>query len=302
MTQRTDVTFSSGKSKHKAECAGWFYLPEKKDKKPPVIVMAHGLSGTKDMRLPAFAEVFSGAGYACLVFDYRHFGASGGEPRQLIDIDHQLEDWRAAIDYARTRGDQVDTHQVVLWGSSFSGGHVIKLGAEDSSIKAIISQCPFTNGIASASTLNPVTLTKVSAIAIADLTGALLGAKPITINAAGKPGEAVLMDAPDAESGMLKIVGPGSPWKNEVIARFVLQITRYFPGTKAKNLTMPALFCVCLPDSVAPSKQTLKHVSQAKKGTVNTYDFGHFDVYTGSGFDALSADQLAFLQAKVPVN
>ena len=249
MTQRTDVTFSSGKSKHKAECAAWLYLPEKKDKKPPVIVMAHGLSGTRDMRLPAFAEAFSAAGYACLVFDYRHFGESGGEPRQLIDIDHQLEDWRAAIEYARSRGDQVDAQQVVLWGSSFSGGHVIKLGAEDSSIKAIISQCPFTNGIASASTLNLATLTKITAIALADLTGSLVGAKPITIKAAGKPGEAVLMDAPDAESGMLNIVGPGSLWKNEVIARFVLQITRYFPGTKAKNLQTVSYTHLTLPTS-----------------------------------------------------
>ena len=301
MTQRTDVSFFSGQSKHQAECAAWLYLPQSQGKKPPVIIMAHGLSGTRDMRLPAFAEAFSAAGYACLVFDYRHFGESGGEPRQLIDVNQQLEDWRCAIGFARSLSDQLDVQQVILWGSSFSGGHVIKLGAEDPSIKAIISQCPFTNGIASASTLNPLTLTKVTGLAVADLVGSLVGANPILVKAAGKPGEAVLMDAPDAEPGMNKIVGPGSLWKNAVIARFVLQITRYFPGSQAKNLSMPALFCVCLPDSVAPSKQTLKHVSKAKKGTVKTYDFGHFDVYTGAGFEALIDDQLAFLKQQAPV-
>jgi hypothetical protein len=36
-----------------------------------------------------------------LAFDYRHFGDSDGTPRQLLDIAHQLEDWQAAIAYAR---------------------------------------------------------------------------------------------------------------------------------------------------------------------------------------------------------
>ena len=47
-------------------------------------VMAHGLGGVRQMRLDAFAERFSSAGYRCLVFDYRHFGAGAGEPRQLL--------------------------------------------------------------------------------------------------------------------------------------------------------------------------------------------------------------------------
>ena len=50
----------------------------------PMPVMAHGLGGVRQMRLDAFAERFSSAGYRCLVFDYRHFGASAGEPRQLL--------------------------------------------------------------------------------------------------------------------------------------------------------------------------------------------------------------------------
>lgn len=49
-----------------------------------MLVMAHGLGGVRQMRLDAFAERFSSAGYRCLVFDYRHFGASAGEPRQLL--------------------------------------------------------------------------------------------------------------------------------------------------------------------------------------------------------------------------
>ena len=90
--RRLDVRFSSGD----AECAAWLYLPEGEEPRP-VIVMAHGLGGIREMRLDAYAERFCEVGYACLVFDYRHFGASGGSPRQLLDVDRQLEDWAAAI-------------------------------------------------------------------------------------------------------------------------------------------------------------------------------------------------------------
>lgn len=83
--------------------------------------MAHGLGATRTMRLAAFARRFVEAGYAALVFDYRHFGDSGGEPRQLLDIGRQLDDWQAAVRFARTL-DDIDPTKVILWGSSFGGG------------------------------------------------------------------------------------------------------------------------------------------------------------------------------------
>ena len=96
---RTDVTFPSGD----ATCAAWLYTPTNPATgKQPIVVMAHGLGAVKEMRLDAFAERFTAAGYVCLVLDYRHFGASSGEPRQLVDIDRQLEDWRSAVAYAAT--------------------------------------------------------------------------------------------------------------------------------------------------------------------------------------------------------
>lgn len=94
-TTRTDIVFSSGAD----ECAGWLYTPDRSatDGPAPIIVMAHGLGGVKEERLDAFAERFTAQGYACLVFDYRYFGASGGQPRQLLDVKAQLADWKAAV-------------------------------------------------------------------------------------------------------------------------------------------------------------------------------------------------------------
>ena len=113
---RSDVKFPSGG----VNCSAWLYRPDA-DGSLPLVVMAHGFAGTRDMRLDAYAERFAQAGIAALLFDYRHFGASEGEPRQLLDIGKQHEDYRAAIAYARRLG-WVDADRIALFGSSFSGG------------------------------------------------------------------------------------------------------------------------------------------------------------------------------------
>ena len=113
---RQDVVFMSRGER----CAGWFYRAEGV-KRASCVVMAHGLAAVKEMRLDAYAERFAAAGHHVLVFDYRHFGASTGEPRQLLDIAREHEDWVAAVEYARGR-PEVDPDRIALWGSSLSGG------------------------------------------------------------------------------------------------------------------------------------------------------------------------------------
>lgn len=297
MTQRLDVEFLSGG----VTCRAWLYLPAS-DKPRPVMVMAHGLGGTKVMRLDAFAERFSAAGYACLVFDYRHFGASDGQPRQLLDIGKQLEDWQAAVAYARS-SPNVDGSRIILWGTSFSGGHVLSTAAALPGITAVISQCPFTNGLASGLALNPVSSLKVTALALRDQVGAWLGADPVMVSTAGKSGEAALMTAPDAVPGYLGLLSASDApvFRNEVAARFGLQIIRYFPGLKTPKIPCPVLFCVCDTDSVAPAGPTLFHARRAPKGEIKRYPDGHFDIYVGEAFERVVKDQIAFLQRHVPV-
>jgi len=161
---RSDLTFASGDG----SCAAWLYTPSgvTGDAPGPVLVMAHGLGGLRTERLDAFAERFAAAGYSCLVFDYRTFGASPGEPRDLLDIARQREDWRSAVAVARTL-PTVDPDRVVVWGTSFSGGHVLVTAAEDPRIAAAVSQCPFTDGLASALAMDPLTSVRVTALGLA---------------------------------------------------------------------------------------------------------------------------------------
>ena len=296
MSTRLDVEFVSGH----ATCRAWLYLPQA-DEPRPVVVMAHGLGGIRQMRLDGYAERFTAAGYACLVFDYRHFGASDGQPRQLLDIDRQLADWSAAIAFARSRTD-IDGGRIVLWGTSFGGGHVIVAAAREAGIAAVIAQCPFTDGIASVWAIGSQSLAKMTVRALTDILVAYFRRPPVMVALAGPPKSAALMSAPDAVPGYLGLVPDGVPHRNQVAARVALRIPFRRPGRHAARVRCPILFCVCETDSVAPAKATLRHARSAPCGVVRRYPEGHFDIYVGDPFERIVADQIAFLQRHVPVN
>lgn len=296
---RTDVAFPVGGD----TCAGWLYRPTNRSHRAanrPIIVMAHGLAGVKEQRLDAFAERFAAAGYACLVFDYRHFGASSGEPRQLLDIGRQLQDWTAAVAYARTL-DGVDADRVVVWGSSFGGGHVIITAARDPRVAAAIAQCPFTNGLASTLAIPTVTSAKLAMRGLRDQLGALMGADPVMVAAYGPPGSTALMSSPDAESGVQALTPEGTEVAKDVAARFALQIVRHFPGRYARRVSCPILFVICETDTVAPAGPTRRYAARAPYGELTLTAAGHFDIYVGEAFEQTVTDQLAFLAQHVPL-
>ncbi|MGV0749867.1 alpha/beta hydrolase [Mycolicibacter minnesotensis] len=293
MATREDVSFRSGADRISA----WLYRPDPASATGadgvPLLVMAHGLGAVRTMRLDAYAERFAAAGYACLVFDYRNFGDSDGAPRQLLDVGRQLADWSAAVDFAHTIAG-VDRNRIGLWGTSFGGGHVIATAAR-LRVAAVVAQCPFTDGIASARTIPPLTIARISLLALRDLAAARLGNPPVMVATAGRPGDVALMSTPDSYPGYLKLVPQGQNLRNEVAARIGMKILAYRPGRAAAKVTCPILFCVCDTDSVAPPGPTLRYAAKAPRGTVKRYREGHFDIYVGDAFERAVADQLEFL-------
>ncbi|KZS58982.1 alpha/beta hydrolase [Mycobacterium ostraviense] len=289
MAEREDVYFTSGADRISA----WLYRPTGSGPSP-LLVMAHGLGAVRTMRLDAYAERFRAAGYACLVFDYRNFGDSEGEPRQLLDIGMQLADWTAAVAYARTV-EGIDQSRIGLWGTSFGGGHVITTAARVPGIAAVVAQCPFTDGVASVRAINPVTVARLTALALRDVVGAAAGRPPVLVPTVGKPGEVAVMTAPDAYDGYLELVPEGVELRNEIAARIALRVLTYRPGRLAAKVRCPILFCVCETDSVAPAGATLRYAAQAPCGEVKVYPEGHFAIYVNDAFERAVADQIAFL-------
>src|ERR1700743_3599487 len=222
--QREDVWFNSGSDRISA----WLYRPAS-DGDPPLLVMAHGLGAVRTMRLDAYAERFCAAGYACLVFDYRNFGDSEGAPRQLLDVPMQLQDWTVAVAHARTLPG-IDPKRIGLWGTSFSGGHVIATAARLPGIAAVVAQCPFTDSVASLGTVDPLISAHLTTLAARDLITARFGGTPVMVPTAGRPGEVALMTAPDAYPGFLGLVPDGVVLRNEVAARTGVKSLPARPG------------------------------------------------------------------------
>ena len=288
---RLDVTFDS----HGDRCAAWLYLPAAGDGRVPCVVMAHGFASTREEQLAAFAERFADAGFAALVFDYRHFGDSEGEPRQLLDIGRQQDDYRAAVAYARTR-DEVDPARVALWGSSFSGGHVVAVAAQDPSIAAVVSQSPFADGLAQASATPPAVAAKLMALGLRDEIGSRLGRPPVHVPVAGPPGSVAALTSPASAEGVRSLLGEGSRWREEIAARVMLRVTTYRPVADAARVSCPLLVCVASCDDLTPPEPAVRLAERAPRGELREYGCGHFDVYGGPWHDAMVADEVAFLQ------
>lgn len=294
--QRSDIEFDSDG----ITCRGWLYEPEMPEgvSTRPCIVMAHGLGGTRDAGLEPYARHFCEAGYFVLLFDYRHFGASDGEPRQLLSIGRQLDDWAAAIACARDL-PQVDAGRIALWGSSFSGGHVIVAAARDGGIDAVCAQGPMMDGLAATRALVQYAgvgrLLKLGGLGLVDQLRGWLGLAPLYVPLVAPPGGFAAMSSDDAESGYRAITPPG--WRNEMTARVALHLATYRPIAHADQVPCPTLLCVCLRDSVAPASAAFALAQKlGEKAEVKQYDIGHFDIYVGAGFKQASADQLAFFQ------
>lgn len=285
---RLDVAFPSSGD----ECRAWLFLP--KGQRPPLVILGHGLGGTREAGLEPFARRFVEAGFAALVFTYRHFGDSGGQPRGLIDIKHQLGDWAAALAYARTL-DGIDTERIALWGSSFGGGHVIEAAARDGGVAAVVSQCPFTDGLAAVRAANPRSLARGSGRALRDELARLRRRPPVLIPLVGPPGSPALMTSPDSEAGYRALLPAGAEFENGVAARFLNRVGLYRPGRSARKVNAPILFCICDSDAVAPAEIALRYARTAPRGEIKRYPIGHFDIYRGEPFERAVADQTEFL-------
>ncbi len=282
---REDLRFTVGAER----CAAWLYPARDAGSAggaTPLIVMAHGLSGTRRDRLGAFAERFAAAGVAALVFDHRGFGDSEGEP-DLFEPARQLEDWRAAIAFGRSLPD-VDGERIATFGSSMGGGNALAAAAADTRVAAAISQVPFLDVVTQAHRSSPRVTAKVLAAA----------AQGRHLPVLGEPHEAAVLNAPGAAAGWRHVVaiGEDSRWRDRISTRWLLG-RPYRPVRNAARLHCPWLVCVGEADRVARPGPAITAARRAPLGELRTYPgIDHFDIYDGPAHEALVADQLAFLR------
>ncbi|MET8861998.1 alpha/beta fold hydrolase [Nonomuraea sp. NPDC004580] len=275
-------------------CAGYLYLPAEASP-APCVVLCHGFSGTMD-RLFDYGERFAAAGFAALVFDYRSFGESDGEPRQVPDIRGQLADVRAAVDFVRGH-ERVDPGKVLLWGNSLGGAHVITVAADDPRIAAVVSQIPFNGFPKKVEGRSTGETLKVLGAIFWDALRGRLGLRPYYIPMVGRPGELAVTATPEADQHIQTLTGgeQQTSWRNSVAPRGLLQMMRYHPAESAARLTCPLLVCVAADDRETPPESNRELAERASDGELRVYPGTHFTFYTDPALrDRVVADQVAF--------
>jgi len=281
---RKDIEF---KTEDGVTLRGWLYLPERAAGPVPAVVMAHGFSAVKEMYLDRFAEVFAAGGLGVLVFDNRNFGASDGEARQHIDPWQQVGDYRDAMTFAETL-PEVDRTRIGVWGSSYSGGHVLVVGAIDRRVKCVVSQVPLISGHRNARRLIRADFIAPLQAQFADdrrarYAGKAPGMIPVV---AQDPMAPCVLATPDSWQWFTETGKTRAPaWRNEVTVRSVEMFTEYEPGAYIEWVSpTPAAG-----DHLTVSDEALAAYARAlepKKLTLLAG--GHFDAYV-KDFDRSSA-------------
>lgn len=278
-------------------CAAWWFWPAGPGPHP-CVVMAHGFGGIRTAQLAGFADRFARAGVAALVFDYRHFGDSDGQPRDLVDIRVQRDDYRAAVAFARA-DQSLDSRRVAVWGTSFSSGHVLAVAAEDRNIAAAVLTNPYVDGPAALAkargTISVPSQLKLLWAWLHDETNRMFQREPRRVDLTGPPGSVALFTTPDAQPGFASIM-PTSTQPLKIPARIIGQIARDRPARHAARVRCPLLIAVCEHDRIAPVGAAQRVARAARLGELRSYPIEHFDVFTGPGFEQVSDDQTNFLR------
>lgn len=283
-------------------------------------MVAHGFGMTAACRLDTVTDRFAREGIASIAFDYRGFGASLGTPRQVLDLGMQREDYRAALRWARAQ-PELDADRLGLWGTSFSGGHVLSVAADEPDLAAVVAQVPFTDG--------PMTLrgegvgdpdrapagsgrddgdgdgpstaawarhgAELLALAARDAAGARLGRPPVYVPIAGELGSHAVIAGPGSEQALLSLVPDDVRFDNRVAARIALQMARDRPRERAGAISAPLLVCVMEYDRVTPPDPARAAAAAARRGEVRTFSFQHFQAYQDPWLTELLDAEVAWL-------
>lgn len=260
---RKDIAFDA----EGAVLRGWFYQPDTSAGPVPTIVMAHGFSGVKEQYLDDFAAAFAAAGMAAVVFDHRNFGASEGEPRGEIDPIQQIRDYRHAITFARTL-PEVDRERIGVWGTSYSGGHVLVVAAVDRRVRCVVSQVPTISGpTAAVRRVRGDLMPNLLAALDADREGRFAGEAPKRIPVvAENPAAPCALPGQDALRFFKQSAARASAWQNEITLRSSEMAREYEPGTSVARISpTPLLMIVADQDWITPADLALEAYEQARE-------------------------------------
>ena len=258
-------------------CAGLLYKPTHENNSVPGLVMGFGFGMVKEVHAEDLGPRFAEKGVAVLAFDYRRFGESGGEPRQALYPLDQVEDYRCAVNYMKTL-DDVDSENICLWGSSFSGGHVVlQLAFPQPGVVCGVAQVPnlysYKTAVSYAGSLEPY-MELIEAFRDSSCKGEYR-----TISIVSKEGPAVLMNE-EAYAYYTSKAMMYPTFRNYVTIDSLEKILLYNPGFYAPLVSKPIMIVLASRDTTTPPKRTWEVLNgMPVEKEVYEVDAGHFDLY-----------------------
>lgn len=276
---RADTSFKS----KDLECRGLLYVPDNIETgtKLPAIVMAHGFSAVKEQVLPDFAEYFSNAGFIVLVFDYRFFGDSEGEPRcQLFPLE-MVEDYRNAITWL-SEHPNVDRDRIGIWGTSYSGGLVAYVGAIDKRAKAIVAQVPSIIDPESRRNMNPEKWDCVGELLLQDRIARYSTGKVNYMKVVAPEGEPCILPGQENYDALMGMAAIAPNWRNGITVESLEKIREFDPVSRIHLIAPRALLVIAAErDNLIPLEAVSRSFQKAL-GPKNliVYPILHFEIYT----------------------
>ncbi len=283
--------------------SAWVYMPLNTKKPVPCVILSTGFGGTKDVLLEPYAVRFAKNGIAAITYDYRYFGESGGEPRQLFHGKKQQEDLKAVINYARSN-KKINGDKIVLWSTSAAGGYGINSASVDEKIAGVIAQCPSLDHSKDDKIIfereGRGYFLKLFIHAQRDKGRSRFGLSPHYIPIVGRPGTLAFLNAPEAFAGYENIFSESDYFINRLCARSLLIPPGPDPIKTAPKVRCPVLLIICEKDTLV-SPDSHKRVAEIlkEKVTVIKYPIGHYDLYKGEYFEKAISDQLDFVRKAV---
>lgn len=259
--------------------------------------MGHGFGTEWTFGTAETIRDFVSAGFAVVTFDYRHFGESGGQPRHLLLVQRQLEDWRAVLSHVR-EDDRINPDRLAIWGASLGGGHAMTIAAEGARVSAAVLQAPHCSAMDAMRSFPTFNALLTAQHALFDLYIASFGGvhKIPMINEPGRLGAVTFANW---EEEARRFIPPDSAWRNEIPARSLLSLGRYSPGMSAQRIKCPVCIHYGRKDFAVPPHSVERTALKIGDVELHAYDGEHFDIYYGPLRAEITAAQVDFLKRRV---
>mmetsp|Transcript_31823 Transcript_31823/g.53697 ORF Transcript_31823/g.53697 Transcript_31823/m.53697 type:complete len:398 (-) Transcript_31823:1614-2807(-) len=303
----------------------WLLLPRMAEAiAVPVVVMAHGLGAQKDMGLLGYAEKFVEHNQcAVIVLDYRHFGGSTSKSDDASDSNPSIRNWInpwmhvedihtvVAAVQAGQFGEQIDPSRMILWGTSFAGGHMLTVASAypPNTFLGVISQVPHLDGKAASlralKSRGPVGFVRVMLLALVDLAASKLFPgmfAPLYVKIVGTAQDTAYMILTEEEKYEYFKKHPTSylgGWRNLAPARTLAMMSQYNPITAVPNLKVPILLIAATKDVLCPIEYVRNAQSlNPQHATLLEIDSSHFELYRGERLDLITSRMVDFIQSQ----